>query len=73
MKKPKVETYVLYRWDFTYTELGEESRHRGKRIASFDQYRDLVAFAKKMTAAAGYPQNAWMYLYDWNLQMEKRK
>lgn len=56
--------YHLYRW-MTVRGAGLVTR-RGKRIASFRLYRELVADAQRRAVAAGYAKSNWMELFDWS-------
>jgi hypothetical protein len=69
------KSYHLYIWKRTGRLVWDahagrlcalQPRHRGKRIASFRLYKELVADAQQRTIAAGYPKSRWMDLFDWN-------
>lgn len=64
MTRPKV--YHLYIWRIRHNGLGRLTQTRGRRVASFRRYRDLVAHARDLTSRIGYPQAQWPSLFDWN-------
>lgn len=59
-------TYYLYRWQ-TVKELGGLTcqYQRGKEVARFTRYKDLVAYAERAASNAGYAKSAWHEIYDW--------
>jgi len=64
-----MNSYHLYLWDWRWDEdqIGyQRFRRRGKFVASFSQFKALVAEAQRRTVAAGYPKSRWMDLFDWN-------
>jgi hypothetical protein len=50
-------TYHLYHF---------QSGRRGSLIMTFARYKDLVAEARRLAKAAGYPVSRWMDIYDWS-------
>jgi hypothetical protein len=61
----RIKTYRLYLFQFHHGCV--PSRIRGRCIATFAFYKDLVKEAKRRTVAAGYPKSRWMDLFDWNV------
>jgi hypothetical protein len=59
-----VKTYNLYIWGNQKSDMPR--RPRGKLVASFPRYKDLVAYAQRCAANAHYPISRWFDLYDWN-------
>lgn len=59
--------YRLYIWtERKAMGCGVFIAQRGKCIAEFKRYKQLVAEAQRRAVAAGYPKSRWMDLYDWS-------
>lgn len=54
--------YQLFLWTPQY---GTLLKGRGRMIAEFSRYKDLVADAERRAKAAGYPKSRWPELFDW--------
>ena len=63
--RPK-KVYRLYLWNFSHSMAGPRVV-RGRCVATFFFYKDLVKEAKRRAVAAGYPKSRWMDLFDWNV------
>jgi len=64
VKSAKV--YRLYIWKTSRT-FGSKLTVRGRCIAEFNRYKDLLADGQRRAVAAGYPKSRWMDLFDWNV------
>lgn len=63
---PRPYVYRLYRWKVKPLGIGRFQFTRSKCIGMFDSYHAMLARARKLASAAGYPQRAWEWLFDWN-------